>query len=80
MTIETYKIAEVSKLSKTVNGVGKKTKVSKTLFYELLEKKVKEITEEQPEKYEDVLKKVKDFLDSGDPLDVLNLQFQYIKK
>ncbi len=56
-----FRIATSSKLDK-FNVIGKKSKVTEELFWQTVTSKVKEITESQPEKFEEVFQTVKTHL------------------
>lgn len=61
---QTFKIATSSKLD-SFNVIGDKSKVTEQLFWQTVNSKVKEITETQPEKFEEVMEKVKTQLTKG---------------
>lgn len=58
---QTFRIATSSKLDQ-FNVIGDKSKVSEQLFWQTVTSKVKEITEKQPEKFEETLETVKTHL------------------
>lgn len=59
-----FRIAKSSKLS-DYNVIGEKSKVSKEIFWQMVEDKVKFLTDRQPEKFEETMKTVKDHLLKG---------------
>lgn len=61
---QTFKIATSSKLD-NFNVIGDKSKVTEQLFWQTVNSKVKEITETQPEKFDEVMEKVKTQLTKG---------------
>lgn len=61
---KTFKIATSSKLD-NYNVIGDKSKVSEQLFWQIVNSKVKEITETQPEKFDEVIETVKKQLAKG---------------
>lgn len=71
---QTFKIATSSKLDKYF-VIGDKAKVSEHLFWQILEGKVKELTSEQPDKYEEVLQRAKEAL-GKQSLTVLDTWFE----
>ena len=58
---QTFRIATSSKLDQ-FNVIGDKSKVSEQLFWQMVNSKVKEITESQPEKFDETLQTVKTHL------------------
>lgn len=54
---QTFRIAQTSKID-DYNLIGDKQKVPKELFYETLNSKVKEVTQKQPERFDEVLEQV----------------------
>jgi len=54
---QTFRIAQISKID-DLNLLGDKQKLSKELFYETLNSKVKEVTKKQPERFDEVLEQV----------------------
>jgi hypothetical protein len=56
-----YKIATSAQLDQ-FRVIGDKCKVSEELFWQSFNDKVKQITSDQPEKYEEVLQKAKEVL------------------
>lgn len=61
---QTFRIATSSKLD-TFNVIGDKSKVSEQIFWNILKSKVKELTADVPDKYDEAFKMTKDFLLSG---------------
>jgi hypothetical protein len=58
---QTFRIATSSKLDQ-FNVIGYKSKVTEQLFWQTVKSKVKEITETQPEKFDEVMAQVKTHL------------------
>lgn len=58
---QVFRIATSSKLDR-FNVIGDKSKVSENIFWETVTNKVKEITANQPEKFEEILETVKTHL------------------
>jgi len=61
---QTFRIATSSKLD-NFNVIGDKSKVTEDLFWQTVKSKVKEITEAQPERFDEVMEKVKTQLTKG---------------
>ena len=59
-----FKIATSSKLD-NFNVIGEKSKVTEQLFWQTVNSKAKEITETQPERFDEVMGKVKAQLTKG---------------
>ena len=71
-----FTIAPVAKVDR-FHLVGEKSKVTETIFWITVESKVKEITSEHPEKYEEALATVKSrLLEAKMSLTVLDVSFQ----
>lgn len=62
---QTFKIGVSEKLDSKYNVVTSKKKVSETEFFEQFERKIKELTSDRPEKYEETLAKAKEALTKG---------------
>jgi hypothetical protein len=75
---QTFKIAPASKLDGLM-VIGKKSKVSEQLFWQKVESKVKEITEEQPNRFDEVMERVKKALLNGS-LTIIDTWFQVTGK
>lgn len=58
---QTFRIATLSKLDQ-FNVLGDKSKVTEQLFWQMVTSKVKEITEKQPEKFDETMETVKTHL------------------
>ncbi|MFV0376891.1 MAG: hypothetical protein ACK5JD_06255 [Mangrovibacterium sp.] len=58
---QTFRIATSSKLGQ-FNVIGDKSKVTEQLFWQIVKSKVKEITETQPEKFDEVIELVRTHL------------------
>ena len=58
---QTFRIATSSKID-NLFFIGDKSKVSEQLFWQTVTSKVKEITEKQPDKFEETLETVKNHL------------------
>jgi len=58
---QTFRIATSSKIDGFAI-IGEKSKVTEELFYQLLTSKVKEITEKEPERFDELLEDVKNNL------------------
>lgn len=59
-----FRIATSSKLD-SFNLLGDKSEVTEQLFWQTVNSKVKEITETQPDKFDEVMEKVKSHLSKG---------------
>lgn len=76
-----FKIANVSAIANDINIVGDKSLVSEKLFENKLTEKVKEITKDRPEKFEETLEKAKEFLWlGGNSLTVVDTWFKIERK
>lgn len=71
---QTFRIATSSKLG-DFNVVGDKSKVSPELFWQTVKSKVKELTESQPEKFDEVMEKAEDAL-SKSSLTIIDTWFE----
>ena len=71
---QTFRIATSSKLDQ-FNVIGDKSKVSEQLFWQTVKSKVKEITEGQSEKFDEVMEKVKDTLNKSS-LTIIDIWFE----
>jgi len=80
MAKEIFKIAESSNLGNGINAVGEKSKVTEKYFIELLESKVKDLTKDNPDKYEETLQKAKEFIYQQKSLTVEDTWFSYVRK
>lgn len=69
-----FRIATSSKLD-DFNVIGDKSKVSPELFWQTVKSKVKELTESQPDKFDEVMRKAKDAL-SESSLTILDTYFE----
>jgi hypothetical protein len=58
---QTFKIAKSHKLNEYF-FLGDKSKVTEDLFWDNVKSKVKELTESEPDKYEEVFERAKDYL------------------
>jgi len=72
---QTFKIAQTSKID-DYNLIRDKQKVSKELFYETLNSKVKEVVEKQPERFEEILVQVKIHLEKNRSLTIRDTWFE----
>ena len=61
---QTFRIAQSLKLS-DYNVIGDKSKISKEMFWQMVEDKVKILTDKQPEKFEETMQTVKNHLLQG---------------
>ena len=59
---QTFRIATTSTLDNEFNVIGAKSKVSEQLFWQIVNSKVKELTEGKPEKFDETLESVKNHL------------------
>jgi len=69
-----FRIATSSKLEK-FNVIGEKSAVSEQLFWQTITSKVKEITAEHPDKFDEVMADVKTHLQNG-TLTILDTWFE----
>lgn len=75
-----FRVAVSHKIDR-YNLVGDKSKISEDLFWEMLETKVKELTKELPDKYEETLEKAKKHLmTQKTSLTVANTWFEIRRK
>jgi hypothetical protein len=76
--MRTYKIAITHKLD-DFNIIGDKCKVAEELFWQNFTDKIKQITADQPEKYEETLQKAKEALYKSS-LTIIDTWFQITGK
>ncbi|GAB3708449.1 hypothetical protein [Flavobacterium koreense] len=78
--IKTYQIAKCTKTGKgdnQINFITGHEKVSETVFYELLDAKIKELLgEKRMDLYDDVISNVNDALDCKNPVTILDRTFE----
>lgn len=72
---QTFKIAESNKIGEYFS-VGEKTKVTEQSFWDLVQTKVKELTLQNPEKYEETLQRAITHIQKGSSLTILDKWFQ----
>jgi len=73
---KTYQIAKAIKTAYGWVFVGEKSKVTQELFWDNVEMKTKELTKDQPKKYEETLEGVKTHLLEKDSLTILDSWFK----
>lgn len=79
MKTHIYQICKAQKMGPFITNFDWE-KVSEELFFELLSSKIKELTADQPEKFEETLQTAKDHLANPNALTIIDRTFKYSTK
>lgn len=79
MKVNIYHICKAQKMGAFITNFDWE-KVSEELFFELLSSKIKELTADQPDKFEETLNTAKEVLSSPNTLTIGDRSFKYSTK